>query len=272
MAWGAMIKGFSLVELSIVLVILGLLTGGILSGQALIRAAELRSVSTELPRHHAALMTFRDKYQSLPGDTLNATRFWGSINTGGTNGNCSAPAADQGSGTQTCNGNGDGRIGLCGSDCYERFRAYQHMASAGLVEGTYSGVTGPAGNKHSIIGENVPASKLSTAGWTLFYMGPRDHTHPSWFANDYGHAYFFGAQHYLHESMGSVLRPEEAWNIDTKLDDGRPTTGFIMERKGNTTSETGEPLNCTTNASAVTSEYNVSRNAIACMLIVKSGF
>ncbi|MFZ4541879.1 MAG: type II secretion system protein [Rickettsiales bacterium] len=53
---------FSLVELSIVLVILGLLVGGILSGQALIRASELRSVSTEQQRYFTAIQTFRDKY------------------------------------------------------------------------------------------------------------------------------------------------------------------------------------------------------------------
>lgn len=43
--------GFSLVELSIVLVILGLLVGGVLTGQSLIRAAELRSVSTEFQKY-----------------------------------------------------------------------------------------------------------------------------------------------------------------------------------------------------------------------------
>ena len=70
-------SGFSLVELSIVLVILGLLTGGILAGQNLIRAAELRSVTTQFQNYHAAVMTFRDKYFALPGDMANAEDFWG---------------------------------------------------------------------------------------------------------------------------------------------------------------------------------------------------
>ncbi|MFN7611184.1 MAG: type II secretion system protein, partial [bacterium] len=59
--------GFSLIELAIVLVILGLLVGGIMSGQSLIRAAELRSVTSDLSRYESAVYTFRDKYSDLPG-------------------------------------------------------------------------------------------------------------------------------------------------------------------------------------------------------------
>ena len=96
-------QGFSLVELSIVLVILGLLTGGILTGQSLIRAAELRSVTTEFQKYQTAAMTFRDRYFALPGDMRNATDFWGAMT------NCGA-ASPAGTGTQTCNGNGNGSI------------------------------------------------------------------------------------------------------------------------------------------------------------------
>ena len=59
---------FSLVELSIVLVILGLLVGGVLSGQALIQAAQLRAVSEEYTKYTTAALTFRDKYLATPGD------------------------------------------------------------------------------------------------------------------------------------------------------------------------------------------------------------
>ena len=70
-------KAFSLVELSIVLVILGLLVGGILSGQSLIRAAQLRSVTADYTRFVTAVNTFRDKYFALPGDMTNAQSVWG---------------------------------------------------------------------------------------------------------------------------------------------------------------------------------------------------
>lgn len=73
---------FSLVELSIVLVILGLLVGGVVAGQSLIRAAELRSVSTDYQRFLTATLTFRDKYFALPGDFTMASRVWGLLTEG----------------------------------------------------------------------------------------------------------------------------------------------------------------------------------------------
>jgi prepilin-type N-terminal cleavage/methylation domain-containing protein len=69
-------NGFSLVELSIVLVILGLLVGGVLSGQNLIRASELRKYITLQNQYRTAISAFRDKYFALPGDMTNATAFW----------------------------------------------------------------------------------------------------------------------------------------------------------------------------------------------------
>ena len=70
-------SGFTLVELSIVLVILGLLVGGVLAGQSLIHAAELRAISTELTNYKTAIGAFRDKYLAIPGDMNNAVKFWG---------------------------------------------------------------------------------------------------------------------------------------------------------------------------------------------------
>jgi len=69
-------NGFSLVELSIVLVIVGLLVGGVLTGKSLIRAADLRSVSTDYEGYRTATSAFRDKYFGLPGDITNASSFW----------------------------------------------------------------------------------------------------------------------------------------------------------------------------------------------------
>ena len=55
-------QGFSLVELAIVLVIIGLITGGILTGQELIRASELNSVASDYNKVKTAINTFQLKY------------------------------------------------------------------------------------------------------------------------------------------------------------------------------------------------------------------
>lgn len=215
--------GFSLVELSIVLVILGLLTGGILAGQSLIRASEIRAVATETSRHIAAIHAFRDKYLAQPGDLANATSFWGSMT------NCGV-ASPSGTGTQTCNGNADGSIGqpAAASQTGERFNYWQHLANAGLIEGNYTGIAGAGGVNHSLIGINSPASRISTVGWgvgsvTGYYAG-----NTISFSGDYGTRLNVGTQTSDGFSNGPFLKPEEAWNIDTKIDDGRPGRGRVL--------------------------------------------
>lgn len=101
-------RGFSLVELSIVLVILGLLVGGVLAGQSLIKAASARKTLAWNTGMQTNFNTFRDKYFALPGDMTNATDFWGRSTAAGVcTGQPGTPSA-----TGTCNG--DGKIGWNG--------------------------------------------------------------------------------------------------------------------------------------------------------------
>lgn len=63
----------------------------------------------------------------------------------------------------------------------EEFMAWQHLANAGLIEGSYSGVSGTGSDIHTIIGTNVPRAKLSNGGWSFIWTGtvtnPAD---PAW--------------------------------------------------------------------------------------------
>src|ERR1700691_4838931 len=61
-------SGFTLIELSIVLVIIGLVVGGVLVGQDLIRAAEVRATISQIEKYNTAARTFYGKYGYLPGD------------------------------------------------------------------------------------------------------------------------------------------------------------------------------------------------------------
>lgn len=250
-------KAFSLVELSIVLVILGLLTGGILAGQSLIRAAELRSITSDINKYQAATLTFRDKYFALPGDMLNATRFWGVQAGTGSDATCVAAAST----TQaTCNGNGDGIVnggGVWGQPIrFEIYRFWQHLANAGLVEGSFSGVP-ISGNLGSLPGTNVPASKISTAGFDTHDVYT-DGTGPWWQNNSM--AFLIGTPLPNDITLGPAIRPEEAWNIDTKADDGKPAYGNIKSIRS------GYSNSCNTTTVASTAEYALTSTSIACAL------
>jgi prepilin-type N-terminal cleavage/methylation domain-containing protein len=221
-------QAFSLVELSIVLVILGLLVGGILSGQSLIRAAELRSVSTDLNGYATSLHMFRDKYFNLPGDMTNATSFWLTDPDGCPSHTVRTPR------TTTCNGNGDGIIGDVAF--HEYFRAWQHLANAGLIEGSYTGVSGPSGGRHAIIGQNVPRARLSNTGFSFYYEIVVSN-HGARFVASSGQVLEFGREGGAadpaacapgNETCDGGIKPEEAWNIDSKTDDGLPGTGKIL--------------------------------------------
>jgi prepilin-type N-terminal cleavage/methylation domain-containing protein len=253
-------KGFSLVELSIVLVILGLLTGGILTGQSLIRAAELRSVTTEYSNYQTAAMMFRDKYFALPGDMRNATDFWGEMT------NCGA-ASPSGTGTETCNGDGDGRLEppAAALQTGEMYAFWQQLSNAGLIEGTYSGIVGSGGKDDSEIGENVPASKLGNSGWTANTLANYGGDTASYAADYRGH-FRFGASEAASSTQGAILAPEEAWNIDKKLDDGNPGTGKVMARFWNNA--------CATASSNTDYEapYNLTDSSIQCALFFKDIF
>ncbi len=250
-------QGFSLVELSIVLVILGLLTGGILAGQSLIRAAELRSITTDMARYQTAIQTFRDKYFALPGDMVNATKYWGAANTAGAGGECADPANNAGTGTQTCNGNGNGDI-----IDNEGYRLWQHLANAALMEGSYPGtgasvVTVPT----PVIGTNVPRSKISQAGFGVFNFNGSVVNYDQGLYNYpkllFGYGQFYGQP---------VIKADEAWNIDTKIDDGKPGIGVAQTfhvYPGGATST------CNTTTVAATAEYALTTSAVNCAMAFK---
>lgn len=219
-------SAFSLVELSIVLVILGLLTGGILAGQSLIRASELRAVSTEYSRYIAAVQTFRDKYFAVPGDFRDATKFW---NRQGTGGDCVSNSGLVAAGSPgACDGNGDGDIDIAGAalEASDNFQFWRHLQLAGLVEGTYSGLAGTGNNTHAMRGTNVPASKLGQGAWNA--RSGNNPADPQLVQVDYGNMLHYGAGQASGPSIGALLKPEELWNIDSKMDDGRPTQGNVI--------------------------------------------
>ncbi len=255
------VAAFTLVELSIVLVILGLLVGGVLAGQSLIHAAELRAVSTEYTNYKTALNAFKEKYMALPGDMNNAVRFWGAQAGGtadGVDATCEAlDSSSPATGTATCNGDGDGMINEMVA--FEGYRLWQHLANAGLIEGTYTGVedSGYAGTP----GENLPRSRYPNAGWGVDYVPAFGTGSAWWFAGSYGNVLIIGAKGAEYPNM-PLFTPPDAYNIDAKLDDGKPGSGVIRTWKYALFREC--PL-------ADNSAYALDRTEAKCFLFMRSG-
>ena len=197
-------KGFTLVELAIVMIIIGLLIGGILKGQELIANAQISSTVAQTKGITAATSTFNDSYRALPGDMTNPTTRLP---------NCtSAP----------CNnvGNGNGRLaGVPGANTMAGDNAgtfFAHLNAADLV-------TGVDGSNTLAWGQGLPAASIG-GGIGIGYHNTGTlglNTAPR-------------AGHYLTiqgspAALGTdALTPSEAARIDRKLDDGSPTTGAVF--------------------------------------------
>ena len=260
-------KGFSLVELSIVLVILGLLIGGVLVGRDLIRAAEVRSVSTDMESYRTALYTFKGKYFALPGDMPNAVKFWGAQAGGTTDGvdaTCVALThASPATGLPTCNGNGDGYV----FPSYEMMRFWQHLSNAGLISGNYSGVSynSAFSDRAHSQGLNCPASKVGSGGYSFYYVGTPGSAY--FFPGNYGHSFQFGAGPSGYDMITQIITPEDAWNIDIKIDDGLPGNGKVRPRN---LAASGH-ANCSTSSDPTVSVYNLTYKNNACGLYFITG-
>ncbi len=113
-------RGFTLIELAIVLVVIGLLLGGILKGQELIESARARNLISQIDSIKAAYFTFQDKYRAVPGDYPGAL----------------ARANLSGIANDSVGGNSDGVVRDT-PQARESLLAWVHLAHANLISGNY---------------------------------------------------------------------------------------------------------------------------------------
>lgn len=136
-------RGFTLVEMAIVLVIVGLILGGILSARSIIRNAQVKDGIKSLNDMAAAAQQFKDRYGMWPGDFTNATA--------------------QIAGLGCANGNGDGQVGSVA----EAACASESLIRAGLIKGTAGQPIRMRETTFSITGATTALSGVTglPAGW-----------------------------------------------------------------------------------------------------------
>ncbi|MBL4782333.1 MAG: prepilin-type N-terminal cleavage/methylation domain-containing protein [Porticoccaceae bacterium] len=135
-------SGFTLVEIAIVLVIIGLILGGVLKGQVLIDNAKYKNFVKQVESYRAGVYTFQDTYRALPGDISVITAL-----------DAAATAGD-----------GDGSIegAECDSNAEESCLVWSHLRYAGIIAGDPSITTTSAPPTHTYGGQ---VSSIATGNW-----------------------------------------------------------------------------------------------------------
>lgn len=194
-------KGFTLIEIAIVLVIIGLLLGGVLKGQELINTARVRALNNTVDGITAAWFSFQDRYRAFPGDYTQA-----SVNLPG----------------NPTNGDGNGLVGDTGGadSPAERAMVWMHLQSAGYITGGYDApaATVPNANEYGCPVTVCPDNGFG-AGMNLTYGELRQ-------AQTGSNA---------HELItGRGIPVEVIAELDRKVDDGAPDSGAMQLGIGGT--------------------------------------
>ena len=241
--------GFTLVELAIVLVIIGLIIGGVLVGQDMIKAAEVRSTAGQIEKYNATVNTFRDKYQFIPGDITQAvaSRFGFTTRTG-------VVAHGDGNGLlEGCTTGANSTYGGCETTLF-----WRDLNSVNLIDGSFVTATDAveAGTSPTAVKLVLPDAKLGRGNSVSVY-GFRG---SNYYQIGGVTAFTAGAP-----TVVGTLTPQEAFNIDAKVDDGRPNTGVARAANAganyNLTTDNGATI--ATSCAVTTTDYATATEATA---------
>ncbi|NBV05997.1 MAG: prepilin-type N-terminal cleavage/methylation domain-containing protein [Proteobacteria bacterium] len=254
-------SAFSLIELSIVLIIIGLLIAGITGGASLIKNSELRALSAEARGYQVAVNGFYSLYNSLPGDYPQAIA--GSIASSAT----------------TLNGD-NSKIEYYESNVStylsESVVAWDQLIKTGTIDSTLS-LTKLAVSSQQVVGTNMPAAKIKFAGWHFDYRnrvgssGDYSKTNQALGAVQEGGSYnpqnvavLTGTTTAVSATTATLVNGTtngataaligpDAYALDTKVDDGKANSGKVRGLNPNAVDGT-----CYTASTSATASYIIS--------------
>jgi prepilin-type N-terminal cleavage/methylation domain-containing protein len=263
-------NGFTLVELSIVIVIIGILVAAVTAGVEMINQAKLRAVISDFKKYEVAVLAFRARYNQLPGDMINAADYF--ANCAQTQSNCNGGGNDKINYIDLIGGNTEG-----GNESVKTFR-HLYLANmiteAGtiLIPDNYSNHSSNArsgyfplsrytGSSYVIVTSNFIPNSNTVARYTCF--NGTDYF-PPWTPQEAATAIYITETHnddQIATNCRGGITPTYAHQIDKKIDDGSESAGSLT---GATTGSVMGGLSASGNC-ATGNAYDVTATGDTCI-------
>ncbi|MDX1949972.1 MAG: type II secretion system protein [Rickettsiales bacterium] len=201
-------KGFTIIELVIVLVIVALIITGILGGQYLIEISRMQTLSKEITQYAALHTRFQEQYKQLPGDMDNAFTIWGT--------NCANTSA-------RCNGTGN----LIYDNQTETYKAWKHFELSKILDTTFTAITADS-HADCEVGNRYP--KLSLDGISFGFISVDNDAESSTSTTSYSTSLMRISSVPLScSNLGKgLLTGDQIKFIDEKIDDGFAYSGKVI--------------------------------------------
>ena len=272
-------QAFTLIEISLVLVVIGLLVGGTIVGQTMVHAAQIRNTLSAFEEYRVAAEVFSAQYDGLPGDLSDPAGF----------GLASTSAGTSMKGATGTYANNNGFVESCATIptnyagygvCGEAALFWKHLAQAELIGGNYT------------VTDYDACAALSGS-----LILTTDHLPQVPLHNAFIHVSSYSAKNYFvlgHDKVNDatycstiskpVVTPAELYDMDVKIDDGVATTGKIIslaearlpESAGGGSSSPDTAGGGNDCYDTDTNEYAISTdelaNQVACQFRVEAGF